>query len=593
VFQRRLAPGAAPREIPGDNPHDFTGEMVMMPMRNMLIAVAGLALAACGAADRAAMTDMPVTMEAMQPALASLAAEGLLRRIEALSHDSMLGRAPGTVGEERTVRFLESEMRALGLVPGNPDGTYVQNVPLVGITPEVSASLTINGQAVALRGVQDFIASSRHVTPSVSVQNSDLVFVGYGVVAPEYGWDDYKDVDVAGKTIVMLVNDPGYATQDAALFRGNAMTYYGRWTYKYEIAAEKGAAAAIIIHETGPAGYPFEVLSAGFQRESFDIQSANNNMSAVAVQAWMPEPAIRTLLAEMGQDFDQLKQAALQRDFRPVELGGQVSFDIRQQWRDIQSRNVIGKLQGARRPDEYIIYTAHWDHLGIGPADNGDSIYNGAIDNAYGTAAVLEVAEAFTRLADRPDRSILFLLVTAEEQGLLGAKYYAENPLYPLERTVAAINIDAPQNQWGRTEDIVVVGYGNSTLDDVLRAATETQGRVVEADPEPEKGFYFRSDHFEFAKQGVPALYTKGGVRVIGQPDGYGLMRRAEYTASDYHKPSDEVKPDWNLSGAVEDNQLMFQVGYRVSQTAAFPEWSEGSEFRARRLQMLGRPSAQ
>jgi Zn-dependent M28 family amino/carboxypeptidase len=568
--------------------------MVMKPMRNMLVAVAGLALAACGAADRAAVTDTPVTLEAMQPALASFTTESLLRRIEALSHDSMLGRAPGTVGEERTVRFLEAEMRALGLVAGNPDGTYVQNVPLVGITPEVSASLTINGQARTLRGVQDFIASSRHVTPTVAVQNSDLVFVGYGVVAPEYGWDDYKDVDVAGKTIVMLVNDPGYATQDAALFRGNAMTYYGRWTYKYEIAAEKGAAAAIIIHETGPAGYPFEVLSAGFQRESFDIQSADNNMSAVAVQAWMPEPAIRTFLSEMGHDFDQLKQAALQRDFRPVELGGQVSFDIRQQWREIQSRNVIGKLEGARRPNEYIIYTAHWDHLGIGPAVDGDSIYNGAIDNASGTAAVLEVAEAFTRLADRPDRSILFLLVTAEEQGLLGAKYYAENPLYPLEQTVAAINIDAPQNQWGRTEDIVVVGYGNSTLDDVLRTATQTQGRVVEADPEPEKGFYFRSDHFEFAKQGVPALYTKGGVRVIGQPEGYGLQRRAEYTANDYHKPSDEVKPDWNLSGAVEDNQLMFQVGYRVSQTAAFPEWGEGSEFRARREQMLGRqPRAQ
>jgi Zn-dependent M28 family amino/carboxypeptidase len=568
--------------------------MVMKPMRNMPVAVAGLALAACGAADRAAVADTPVTMEAMQPALASFTAEGLLRRIEALSHDSMLGRAPGTLGEERTVRLLEAELRALGLVPGNPDGTYVQNVPLVGITPAVSASLTINGQATTLRGVQDFIASSRHVTPNVAVQNSDLVFVGYGVVAPEYGWDDYKDVDVAGKTIVMLVNDPGYATQDAALFRGNAMTYYGRWTYKYEIAAEKGAAAAIIIHETGPAGYPFEVLSAGFQRESFDIQSADNNMSAVAVQAWMPEPAIRTFLLQMGHDFDQLKQAALQRDFRPVELGGQVSFDIRQQWREIQSRNVIGKLEGARRPDEYIIYTAHWDHLGTGPAVDGDSIYNGAIDNASGTAAVLEVAEAFTRLADRPDRSILFLLVTAEEQGLLGAKYYAENPLYPLERTVAAINIDAPQNQWGRTEDIVVVGYGNSTLDDVLRAAVETQGRVVEADPEPEKGFYFRSDHFEFAKQGVPALYTKGGVRVIGHPDGFGLMRRAEYTANDYHKPSDEVKPDWDLSGAVEDNQLMFQVGYRVSQTAAFPEWSEGSEFRARREQMLGRqPRAQ
>jgi Zn-dependent M28 family amino/carboxypeptidase len=559
-----------------------------MLLARTTLTLAGVVVLGCAAADRTA-EDTPVTMEAMEPALSHISAERILSRIEVLSHDSMEGRAPGTPGEDRTVRYLETEFRAMGLAPGNPDGTYVQNVPLVGVTPRVTATLVAGGLTIPLEGRTGYIASSRRVAPEVRVENSDLVFVGYGVVAPEYDWDDYKDVDVTGKTIVMLVNDPGYATQDEALFRGNAMTYYGRWTYKYEIAAEKGAAAAIIIHETGPAGYPFEVLSAGFERENFDIRSADNNAGAVAVQGWMPEPAARRYMEQLGHDFDQLKAAALQRDFRPVELGGQVSFVLQQQLRDVDSRNVVAKLEGGRRPDEYIVYTAHWDHLGIGPPDaTGDSIYNGALDNASGTAKLLEIAEAYTKLAERPDRSILFLAVTAEERGLLGAKYYAENPLYPLAQTVANINMDG-MNQWGRTEDVVVVGYGNSTLDDALREAAETQGRRLEPDAEPEKGFYYRSDHFEFAKQGVPALYTGAGTHFIGKPAGYGQQKRDEFTANDYHKPSDRIKPDWDLAGAVEDAQLMFQVGYRVSQRAAFPEWSPGTEFRARREEMLGR----
>jgi Zn-dependent M28 family amino/carboxypeptidase len=555
---------------------------MMMRTTRAAALLCALPLLACAASDRARTADTPVTLEGMRPALDHFSSDALLRRIEVLSHDSMEGRAPGTAGEDRTVRYLESEFRALGLAPGNPDGSYIQAVPLVSITPQVTASLVVDGRTIPLQGVRDFIASSRRVTPSVNVQNSDLVFVGYGVVAPEYDWDDYKDVDVTGKTIVMLVNDPGYATQDESLFRGNAMTYYGRWTYKYEIAAEKGAAAAIVIHETGPAGYPFEVLSSGFQRASFDIQSPDNNMSRVAVQAWMPEPAIRGFLGQMGHDFDQLKQAALQRDFRPVELGAQVNFDLQQQFTELQSRNVIAKLEGDARADEYVIYTAHWDHLGM----DGDQIYNGALDNASGTATIMEIAAAFTKLGHRPDRSILFLAVTAEEQGLLGAKYYAENPLYPLEKTVANINVDGI-NQWGRTEDIVVVGYGNSTLDNVLAEAAATQNRRLVPDAEPEKGFYYRSDHFEFAKQGVPALYVDAGTHFIGKPEGYGQQKRDEYTTHDYHKPSDVIKPDWDLSGAIEDAQLLFQVGYRVSQRGAFPEWNPGTEFRARREDML------
>lgn len=563
-----------------------------MMIRMTAAIVAILVLTACETEPRDEAGS--VSLETMQPSMASITEQDLMRHISALADDSMEGRAPGTPGDERTVRYLEAQFREVGLLPGNPDGTYLQQVQLVGITPRATATLHIAGQDVPLQGTRDFIASSRRVRPHVAVDESDLVFVGYGVVAPEYGWDDYKDVDVTGKTIVMLVNDPamrdaGDATRlDTAMFRGDAMTYYGRWTYKYEIAAQKGAAAAIVIHEDGPAGYPFEVLSSGFQREGTDIRSPDDNMSAVGVQAWMPEPAARSYLAQLGHDFDQLKQQALQRDFRPVELDAQISFDLQQQIRDVQSHNVIGRLEGSSRPDEYVIYTAHWDHLGRDTALDGDQIFNGALDNASGTAAMIEIAEAFTRLEQPPARTIIFLAVTAEEQGLLGAKFYAENPLYPLERTVANINMDGV-NQWGRTEDMVVVGLGNSTLDDVLSESLATQNRRVEPDAEPEKGFYFRSDHFEFAKQGVPALYTDAGTSFVGQPAGYGQQKRDEYTTNDYHKVSDEIKPDWDLSGAVEDARIMFQVGYRVSQRDAFPEWKGGAEFKARREEMLSR----
>jgi len=543
--------------------------------------------------DADVQVDTPVTMEVMQPALASITAEDILRRTSALAADSMEGRLPGTVGEERAVRYIEEQFRSLGLEPGNPDGTYQQEVPLVGITPKVTAWLTIGGRNVPLQGGRDYIAESTRVTSEIEVEGSELVFVGYGVVAPEYGWDDYKDVDVSGKTVVMLVNDPpirlvGDTVFDQNMFRGEAMTYYGRWTYKYEIAAEKGASVAIVIHETGPAGYPFDVLSGGFQRESFDIKSADDNMGRVAVQAWMSEPAARSLLGQMGHDFDQLKAQAVERDFRPVALGAQASFDIEQQLREVRSRNVLAKLEGTTRSSEYVVYTAHWDHMGRDASLAGDQIYNGAIDNASGMATVIEIAEAFTKLSQRPDRSILFLAVTAEEQGLLGAKYYAENPLYPLVKTVANVNVDGI-NQWGRTEDIVVVGRGNSTLDDALAAAAVTQGRVLEPDPETEKGFFYRSDQFEFAKQGVPALFTDSGTRYVGKDSSYGLTKRGEYTNGDYHGVDDEVKADWDLSGAVEDAQLLFQVGFRVSQRVAFPEWSAGTEFKARRDAMLGR----
>jgi Zn-dependent M28 family amino/carboxypeptidase len=558
---------------------------------------AAAAISGCGQAgdaDTAAAAPSHADLTtAAEPALTSITSDDLLRHITSLASDEFEGRSPGTKGEDLTVEYLQGEFRRIGLQPGNLDGTFVQNVPLVGFMQNVTATFDVNGTPWKLRGPQEFLASSRRVTPKIDVEGSDIVFVGYGVVAPEYGWDDYKDVDVTGKTIIMLVNDPAIpsagdpAQLDTSVFKGRAMTYYGRWTYKYEIAAEKGAAAAFVVHETGPAGYPFEVLAAGWGQESFDIKAPDDNMGRVAVQAWLPVESARKLFEQSGMDFDQMKQAALTKDFRPVALPAKATVHIDNTVREVQSRNVVAKLPGGARADEFVIYSAHWDHLGRNTSIQGDQIYNGAIDNASGTAALLELAEAYTKLGAAPDRSILFLAVTAEEKGLLGAKYYAENPLYPVAKTVANINIDG-MNQWGRTSDFTVIGLGNSSLDDVLREAAQAQNRTLQPDAEPEKGFYYRSDHFEFAKQGIPALYTDAGTHFVGKDEGYGQQKRDEYTENDYHKPSDEVKPDWDLSGAIEDVQLLFMVGYRVSQTPAMPTWSPGTEFKAKREQSLG-----
>lgn len=554
-----------------------------------------LVLAGCTASDSdRAEPAVEQLWSAAEPALASFSTDDLLRHIQTLAADSFEGRSPGTRGEELTVGYLTEQFRAMGLEPGNPDGTFVQDVPMVGFTSQPTMSFSVGGRTIPLTPLKDYVAVSRHFVPEVHVGDSEIVFVGYGVVAPEYGWDDYKDVDVRGKTILMLINDPAVPDPadstrlDPNTFRGDAMTYYGRWTYKYEIASEKGAAAAIIIHETGPAGYPFEVVSGSWGRENFDIRNPAGPGNRIKVESWITNERARELLRAAGLDFDELKRVAVRKDFRPVALNARVNFHLRNTIRDVQSRNVVALLRGSERPDEYIVYSSHWDHLGKDPNLSGDQIYNGALDNASGTAAMLEIAEAFTRLPEKPRRSIVFLAVTAEENGLLGAKYYANNPLYPLERTLANINIDGV-NQWGRTSDIVIIGHGNSTLDDVLTELASQQQRTIVPDPEPEKGFFYRSDHFEFAKKGVPALYTDAGTNYIGKPEGYSEQKREEYTSRDYHKPSDEIKPDWDLAGAVEDAQLMFMVGYRVAQGNAWPEWKPGTEFRAVREEMLKR----
>ena len=540
-----------------------------------------------------AATDSSVATE-LKPAFESITSDDILKHIKVLAADEFEGRGPGTNGEELTVKYLTEQYQRLGLKPGNPDGTYIQKVPLVGFTGTPTASFTAGSKQIDLKFPQDYVAVSRRFVPESKVENSDVVFVGYGVVAPEYGWDDYKGLDVRGKTIVMLINDPQVPDSsdptklDDKMFKGKAMTYYGRWTYKYEIAAQKGAAAAVIIHETGPAGYPYEVVSGSWSRENFDIQTPDKNMGRAAVESWITTDRAKELFTATGQDFDALKKAALSKDFKPVALNAKANMTVKNTLREIDSRNVIGKLEGSdpALKNEYVIYTAHWDHLGRDPKLAGDQIYNGALDNASGTAALLEIAEAFTKLATPPKRSILFLAVTAEEKGLLGAKYYAENPLYPLNRTLANINMDGV-NQWGHTKDITMVGDDNSSLIDLLRDAARSQQRVVNPDPESEKGFYYRSDHFEFAKQGVPALYTDSGIDYVGKDAAFSKQKRDEYTNNDYHKVSDQVKPDWDLSGAIDDAQLLTAIGYRVAQGDKYPEWKAGSEFKAKRDEMM------
>jgi Zn-dependent M28 family amino/carboxypeptidase len=531
-----------------------------------------------------------------EAALAVITKDKLMEHIKTLSSDQYEGRAPGSRGEELSIAYIADQFKQIGVEPAGTDGSYFQKVPLVGITTNQNTAMDVvaGGKDLKLRFGDDFVARTVRVVEKTSF-DADMVFVGYGVVAPEYNWDDYKGLDVRGKVLVMLVSDPPVpdpkdpSKLDSKTFGGRAMTYYGRWTYKFEIAAERGAAGVLVVHETGPAGYPWAVPKGSFTIENFDLVSKDNNLSRVNVEGWITDTKTRELFAAAGKDFDALKRAAIKRDFKPVELGAHARLALENKIRHIESNNVIAKLAGAATnlKDEYVIYTAHWDHLGVGlPDASGDKIYNGALDNATGIAGLIEIARAYKSLASPPRRSILFLAVTAEEKGLIGSKYYAENPIYPLETTVAAINMDG-LNQWGPTRDITVIGLGNSTLDDVLAQAAAEKGRRLTPDPEPEKGFYYRSDHFNFAKQGVPALDPADGVDFIGKPAGWGQKKRDEYTANDYHKPSDEIKPEWDLSGAVEDLRLFLTVGFRIANTDKYPEWKPGTEFKAKREEML------
>ncbi|MDQ2868850.1 MAG: M28 family peptidase [Verrucomicrobiota bacterium] len=531
--------------------------------------------------------------ERLQPSLDAITPDGMLAHIKVLASDEYEGRAPGSKGEELSIKYISDQFKQLGLKPGNPDGSYFQEVPLAGITSTPSASFHAGGIRIALTYPDDYVASSARLQDEIKVENSDIVFVGYGIVAPEYGWDDYKNVDVRGKTILMLINDPPIPdpkdpTQlDEKMFGGKAMTYYGRWTYKYEIAAQKGAAAAIIIHETGPAAYPYSVVRTSWSKENFELDRPDKNKDAVGVRAWITLDVAKKLLAASGQDFDALKKAALEKTFRPVALKAKANFDVKQAVRSFKSHNVIGRIEGsdAKLKNQYVIFSAHWDHLGKHSELTGDQIFNGAVDNASGCAAVISLARAFTKLNPPTKRTLLFLDTTAEEAGLLGAKYYAENPLYPLAATLADINIDS-MNVWGKTRDVEDTSYGMSTLDDTLSRRAQAQGRVAIPNPRPEKGSIYRADNFEFAKVGVPSLYIGKNEHLLARKDDQPL-RGDEFDLHDYHQVSDEVKPDWDLSGAVQDVQLLFEVGYETANSATFPEWKPGNEFKARRDAML------
>ncbi|HSD65836.1 MAG TPA: M28 family metallopeptidase [Vicinamibacteria bacterium] len=534
-------------------------------------------------------------LRAEEPTVLPIDGKAVLEHTKVLASDAFEGRAPGTKGEEVTVAYLAEQLRKMGLQPGNPDGTWVQKIPLVGTTVQGSPSLTFRKGTTERRLAwrDDYVAWTKRVAERVGLEASEVVFVGYGVQAPEYQWDDFKGVDVRGKTIVVLVGDPPVSDPakpgelDPRTFGGKAMTYYGRWTYKYEMGAKLGAAGVLIVHETEPAGYPFAVVQ-GKTTEQLDLETADGNASRAAVEGWITSDQAKALFEMSGQDFDALKRKAASRAFRPVPLGTAATVSLVNSIRKVTSANVAARIEGSDPAlrDDWIVYTTHWDHFGIGPAVNGETIYRGAIDNASGTGGLLELARAFAASTPRPRRSVLFLFVTGEEQGLLGSAGYAEHPLYPLKKTVAVLNLDA-LNVHGRTRDLTIIGLGLSDLDDVVRRAAGTQGRVVKGDPMPEKGSYYRSDHFPFARKGVPSIHAGGGIDFVDKPAGYGTRILQEYVRNDYHKPSDAVKPDWDMSGAVEDLALYLRVGLELAAAGTWPEWKPGAEWKPLRDTMM------
>jgi Zn-dependent M28 family amino/carboxypeptidase/lysophospholipase L1-like esterase len=519
----------------------------------------------------------------IETAVASLNTDELAHDVEILSSDDFEGRFPASPGEEKTINFLKEEFEKVGLKPGNGD-SFFQEIPLVEIDASPQTNLVITGGEKPLEFAfkDDFVAVTMQVQKEVTVENSEMIFVGYGIVAPEYQWNDYEGIDAKGKTVVMLVNDPGFATQDPELFNGRAMTYYGRWTYKYEEAARQGAACAVIIHETEPAAYGWDVVRKGWTGPNFSLVSEDGNASRCVAESWITLETTRAIFKAAGKNYDDLKKSAEKPGFKAIPLSLKASLSLENSIKNSISRNVIGLLPGTERADEYIIYTAHWDHFGRDPNLEGDQIYNGALDNATGTAALIELAEAFQQLSSPPQRSILFMAVTAEEQGLLGSDYYATHPIYPLTKTVAVINMDS-LNIYGRMKDIRIVGYGQSELDDYVKAYGEEVGRVVLPNPTPEKGSFFRSDHFPFAKQGVPALSAGSGIQHLEKGEQWGLAQKENYIREKYHKPFDEFDPNWDLSGILDDLHMYFMIGWRLSGESTFPNWKEGSEFKLKR----------
>jgi len=524
--------------------------------------------------------------------------EGLLQRISTLSSDEFGGRAPMSEGEKLTLDYLESQFREMGLDPMFGD-SYRQPVPLVAIETKGDLTLAVSdseGKPVLsyANGPESAVWTTR-VVEETGLDSSELVWAGYGIIAPEYGWNDYEGLDVTGKTVIVLVNDPGYATQNPELFNGNAMTYYGRWTYKYEEAARQGAAGILIVHETGAAAYGWNVIEDGRQGPQFHLAADNDNMHRVKVEGWLQYPVAEAILARGGQDLNALEAQAAKGSIKPIPLGLNANISIENDITFAESFNVGAVRTGTEAADELFIYMAHWDHMGTTAhedGEEGDFIYNGAEDNASGTAGLLEVAEAWANTPEAPRRTVGFLAVTAEESGLLGSKAYVAKPAYPMNKTVAGINMDV-LNFRGKMSDIVVVGYGGSEMEDILAGVAREAGRTLTPEATPEKGSYYRSDHFNFAKNGVPILYAKGGTTDREHGAEYVKQRNAEYVAERYHAPGDEIQDDWDLDAAIEDLQLFFRIGHQVATGDGWPEWYEGNEFRAIREASLNSDSAE
>ena len=530
-----------------------------------------LLLGACQPADEQ-QTKAPI--DNFDNVYASISAEKIKPPLITLASDEFEGRLPTTEGEKKTLDFLVSQFQALGFTPGNGD-SFLQEVALMEITADPTMTMQIGDNTFHYK--ENMVASSKREQSEVSLADSPLVFVGYGVNAPEYDWNDYEGLDVQGKTVVILVNDPGFENQQSGKFQGTTMTYYGRWSYKYEEASRQGAAGALIVHETAPASYGWSVVANSWSGPQYGLVSQDAGASRVAVEGWLSLDAAQKVFADAGLNFLDEKAKAMKGPYsQPMDINA--SITVKNTFKKSKSYNVIATLPGSKKPDEHVIYTAHWDHLGKDETKEGDQIYNGAHDNATGTAASLVMAEAFSQLAVRPERSVSFLIVTAEEQGLLGSKFYADNPVIAFDKTVANINMDA-MNVMGRTRDVAVVGMGKSELEDYLKSAANRQGRVLTQEDRPEAGYYYRSDHFSFAKKGIPALYAEGGSEPIDEATAAYRKRMSLIVTGCYHQVCDQYRDSWDLSGIVEDTQMLFDVGVNVANANAWPQWKAESEF--------------
>ncbi len=515
----------------------------------------------------------------------------LLRaHIRFLSSDLLEGRGPATRGDALAEAYIRSQMEALGLRPAAPGGGWIQKVPLVGIKPAFPGPAVFRSERGEAKGIpgENFVAFSGVQRPEAKIEDAEIVFVGYGIVAPEYRWDDYKDADLRGKVLLMMNNDPEGSPAEPDLFAGKTRLWYGRWDYKYLMAAKKGAVGAIIIHTTHSAGYPWQVVQTSWSGESFELP--DDGTPRVKIRMWATEELSKTITTLGGKDLEALRAAAESRSFRPVPLGVRMSFALTNTLSRKESGNVIGVIPGSdpRRAGEAVLFTAHHDHFGIkvGARPGDDSIYNGALDNASGVAAVLSMADAFAHLPKPPARSIWFAFVAGEEQGLLGSDFLAGHPPVPAGRIAADINIDGI-GWYGKTRDVVLVGLGKSSVDEDVKAVAAAQGRRVEPDQFPDRGTFYRSDQFSLARVGVPAAYLKTGTDVVGRPPGYGREQEEEYEKRDYHQPSDEMRESWDLSGAVEDAQLAFYLGCRLANAAEMPRWKPGDEFEPARKKAL------